>query len=152
MTLQISAGAFVLGLGIGLLVAMIKLKGPRWMVRLANLYTTLYRAVPELLLILLLYYAGTDLLNMAMAAMGRDSVTVNGFIAAVLVLGIVQGAYSAEIIRGAIQAIPVGQLKQRGPLASNAGCWYAGCCCPACCRLPWPACRTCGWCWSRTAR
>ena len=64
VTLQISAGAFVLGLGIGLLVAMIKLKGPRWMVRLANLYTTLYRAVPELLLILLLYYAGTDLLNL----------------------------------------------------------------------------------------
>ena len=55
VTLQISAGAFVLGLGIGLLVAMIKLKGPRWLVRLANLYTTLYRAVPELLLILLLY-------------------------------------------------------------------------------------------------
>ena len=54
VTLQISAGAFVLGLGIGLLVAMTKLKGPRWLVRLANLYTTLYRAVPELLLILLL--------------------------------------------------------------------------------------------------
>ncbi|SEB53240.1 amino acid ABC transporter membrane protein 1, PAAT family [Pseudomonas saponiphila] len=111
VSLQISAGAFVLGLGIGLLVALIKLKGPRWLVQLANVYTTLYRAMPELLLILLLYYAGTDLLNMAMAAMDRPSVTVNGFIAAVLVLGIVQGAYSAEIIRGAIQAIPHGQIE-----------------------------------------
>lgn len=111
VTLQISAGAFVLGLSIGLVVAMIKLKGPRWLVRVANVYTTLYRAIPELLLILLLYYAGTDLLNMAMAAMDRPVVTVNGFVAAVLVLGIVQGAYSAEIIRGAIQAIPFGQIE-----------------------------------------
>lgn len=111
ITLQISAGAFVLGLGIGLVVAMIKLKGPRWLVKLANCYTTLYRAVPELLLILLLYYAGTDFLNAVLASLGQPSVQVNGFIAAVVVLGIVQGAYSAEIIRGAVQAIPFGQIE-----------------------------------------
>ncbi len=111
ITLQISAGAFVLGLCIGLVVAMIKLKGPRWMVGLANCYTTLYRAVPELLLILLLYYSGTDLLNAVLASLGQPSVQVNGFIAAVGVLGIVQGAYSAEIIRGAVQAIPFGQIE-----------------------------------------
>jgi polar amino acid transport system permease protein len=111
ITLQISAGAFLLGLSIGLVVALIKLKGAPWMVGLANCYTTLYRAVPELLLILLLYYAGTDLLNAVLASFGQSSVQVNGFVAAVLVLGIVQGAYSAEIIRGAIQAIPFGQIE-----------------------------------------
>jgi polar amino acid transport system permease protein len=111
ITLQISAGAFLLGLSIGLVVALIKLKGAPWMVSLANCYTTLYRAVPELLLILLLYYAGTDLLNAVLASLGHSSVQVNGFVAAVLVLGIVQGAYSAEIIRGAIQAIPFGQIE-----------------------------------------
>lgn len=111
ISLQISAGAFLLGLGIGLVVAMIKLKGSPWMLWLANCYTTLYRAVPELLLILLLYYAGTDLLNAVLASWGQTGVQVNGFIAAVLVLGIVQGAYSAEIIRGAIQAIPFGQIE-----------------------------------------
>ena len=101
-TLGISLGAFVLGLSIGLIVAMVKLKGPRWMVVCANCYTTLYRAVPELLLILLLYYAGADLINLTMAALGQPSVEINGFMAAVVVLGIVQGAYSGEIIRGAI--------------------------------------------------
>lgn len=111
ITLQISAGAFLLGLGIGLVVALIKLKGSPWMVAMANCYTTLYRAVPELLLILLLYYAGTDLLNALLKSFDQSSVQVNGFIAAVLVLGIVQGAYSAEIIRGAIQAIPFGQIE-----------------------------------------
>jgi polar amino acid transport system permease protein len=111
VSLQISAGAFLLGLGIGLIVAMIKLKGAPWLVCLANCYTTLYRAVPELLLILLLYYAGTDLLNALLASWGQTGVQVNGFLAAVLVLGIVQGAYSAEIIRGAILAIPYGQIE-----------------------------------------
>ncbi|MCU9946504.1 ABC transporter permease [Pseudomonas sp. PDM13] len=110
-TLGISVGAFVLGLSLGLVVALVKLWGPRWLVIWANCYTTLYRAVPELLLILLLYYAGSDLLNLLMAAMGQPPVEVNGFLAAIVVLGIVQGAYSAEIIRGAIEAIPVGQIE-----------------------------------------
>lgn len=110
-TLGISLGAFVLGLSLGLVVALIKLWGPRWLVIWANCYTTLYRAVPELLLILLLYYAGSDLLNLLMAAIGQPPVEVNGFLAAIVVLGIVQGAYSAEIIRGAIEAIPVGQIE-----------------------------------------
>ena len=43
--------------------------------------------------------------------MGQPPVEVNGFLAAIVVLGIVQGAYSAEIIRGAIEAIPVGQIE-----------------------------------------
>lgn len=111
ITLQISAGAFLLGLGIGLVVALIKLKGSPWMVAMANCYTTLYRAVPELLLILLLYYAGTDLLNALLKSFDQSSVQINGFIAAIVVLGIVQGAYSAEIIRGAILAIPFGQIE-----------------------------------------
>ena len=110
-TLGISLGAFVLGLSIGLIVAMVKLKGPRWMVVCAYCYTTLYRAVPELLLILLLYYAGADLINLTMAALGQPSVEINGFMAAVVVLGIVQGAYSGEIIRGAIESIPHGQIE-----------------------------------------
>ncbi|BCG22221.1 ABC transporter permease [Pseudomonas tohonis] len=110
-TLGISIGAFVLGLSVGLLVALVKLWGPRWLVICANGYTTLYRAVPELLLILLLYYAGSDLLNLLMAAAGQPPVEVNGFLAGIVVLGIVQGAYSAEIIRGAIEAIPVGQIE-----------------------------------------
>jgi polar amino acid transport system permease protein len=110
-TLGISLGAFVLGLSIGLIVALVKLKGPRWMVVCANCYTTLYRAVPELLLILLLYYAGADLINMTLALLGQPSIEINGFIAAVVVLGIVQGAYSGEIIRGAIESIPYGQIE-----------------------------------------
>jgi polar amino acid transport system permease protein len=120
-TLGISLGAFVLGLALGLIVAMVKLKGPRWMVVCANCYTTLYRAVPELLLILLLYYAGADLINLTLAAFGQPSVEINGFIAAIVVLGIVQGAYSGEIIRGAIESIPHGQIEAAKAYGINRG-------------------------------
>jgi polar amino acid transport system permease protein len=111
VTLEISFGAFLVGIVLGLLGAFAKLSGIRPLVRVAQAYTTLCRAVPELLLILLLYFAGTDAVNLLISAVGVGPVSVNGFAAAVIVLGIVQGAYASEIIRGAILAIPYGQIE-----------------------------------------
>lgn len=120
VTLQISLGAFAMGLLIGFPVALIKLKGGPTLVRLANSYTTVCRSVPELLLILLLYYAGADLINRITLALGGEAVDINGFAAAVVVLGIVQGAYVAEIIRGAILAVPFGQIEAARALSMPA--------------------------------
>lgn len=78
---------------------------------LLELYTTLVRAIPELVLILLLYFAGTDLINRLLEALGYQRIDINGLVAGICVLGIVQGAYSTEVIRGAIQAIPQGQIE-----------------------------------------
>ena len=111
MTLQISAGAFVLGLAIGLVVACLKLGAPKPIAALMRGYTTLFRAVPELLLILLLYYVGSMLLNSLMTQLGYGVVNVSGPLAAIVVLGLVQGAYASEIFRAAIQAIPFGQIE-----------------------------------------
>jgi len=65
MTLQIAFCAYVIGVSIGLAGAMGKLGGSTATRTILNLYTTLVRASPELILILLLYYAGTGLLNFA---------------------------------------------------------------------------------------
>lgn len=111
VTLQISFGAFFIGLLIGFPVALIKLKAAPGLVRLANGYTTVCRSVPELLLILLLYYAGSDLINRVSISLGGEAVDVNGLAVAIFVLGIVQGAYVAEILRGAILAVPHGQIE-----------------------------------------
>ncbi|WP_027487354.1 ABC transporter permease [Allorhizobium undicola] len=110
-TLAISAGAFALGLVLGLGGALGKLSGNRFGLELLNVYTTAIRAIPELILIVGLYYAGTDGLNRLLVSLGLPPVEVNGFIAAVAVLGFVQGAYVTEILRGAILAIPVGQIE-----------------------------------------
>ena len=110
-TVQIALGAFALGLAIGLLGALGKLHGSspvRW---LLEIYTTLIRAVPELVLILLLYYAGTQLINDVLAALGRRPIDISGLVAGIAVLGIVQGAYATEVIRGAMRSVPRGQLE-----------------------------------------
>lgn len=111
MTLQIAIGAYTLGLLIGLAGALGKIYGGpvlRWSL---EIYTTLIRAVPELVLILLLYYAGTDLLNQLLEAFGFERVDIGGLAAGIYVLGLVQGAYSIEVIRGAILAVPTGQVE-----------------------------------------
>lgn len=110
-TVLISLGAYLLGIGIGLLGATGKLKGSRPVVALLDIYTTAVRAIPELILIIGLYYAGTDGINRLLTALGLPSIEINGFLAAVMVLGIVQGAYMTEVLRGAILAIPIGQIE-----------------------------------------
>lgn len=88
-----------------------KLYGSPWVRDLLEVYTTVVRAVPELVLILILYFVGTDIINQIAGAMGRGPVEISGVAAGIWVLGIVQGAYSTEILRGAIRAIPPGQIE-----------------------------------------
>ncbi|WP_114947793.1 ABC transporter permease [Microvirga calopogonii] len=110
-TVLISLGAYFLGMALGLFGALGKLSGLRWLEQLLQVYTTAVRAVPELILIVALYYAGTDGLNHILAWLGLGPVEVNGLVAAVAVLGFVQGAYMTEVLRGAILAIPVGLIE-----------------------------------------
>ena len=107
----IAIGAFGIGLLVGISGAYGKLYGGPVLRDLLELYTTLVRAVPELVLILLLYFAGTDLINRLLELFGYQRIDINGLVAGICVLGIVQGAYSTEVIRGAILAIPQGQIE-----------------------------------------
>ncbi len=110
-TLQIAILSYAFGIGLGLCGAAGKLSGHPWLRRSVDGYTTLFRAIPELVLILLLYYAGTVGINQFFARLGLQTIEVNGLVAAVVVLGVVQGAYSTEVLRAAIQAVPVGQIE-----------------------------------------
>ncbi len=110
-SLEIAVLAYALGLLIGIIGALGKLYGSGLTRAILEGYTTLVRAVPELVLILLLYYAGTTALNAVLAQWGFGTFAINGFLAAVGVLGFVQGAYSTEVLRAAILAIPIGQLE-----------------------------------------
>jgi polar amino acid transport system permease protein len=110
-TLAISAGAFLIGLLLGTGGALGKLSGLAPLRLLLQFYTTAIRAVPELILIVGLYYAGTDGLNRLLALMNLPALQLNGFAVAICVLGFVQGAYMTEVLRGAILAIPAGQIE-----------------------------------------
>jgi len=111
ITLSIAMLAYAVGIFIGFIGAMGKLQGSPLTRNILTGYTTLVRAVPELVLILILYYAGSTALNLLLESLGFGSFAINGFVAAVFVLGFVQGAYSTEVLRGAIQAIPIGQIE-----------------------------------------
>ena len=110
-SLIIALGAFGLGGVIGIFGALGKLGGGPVLRDLLAVYTTVVRAVPELILILLLYYAGTDLLNQFLRLLGQRPIEISGLAAGIGVLGVVQGAYATEVLRGAIQAVPRGQLE-----------------------------------------
>lgn len=110
-SILIAMGAFAMGLAIGTSGAFGKLYGGPVLRDLLGIYTTVVRAVPELVLILILFFAFTSSLNQALQAAGFGRVQISGFVAGILVLGIVQGAYSTEVLRGAIQAVPAGQIE-----------------------------------------
>lgn len=110
-TMQIAVGAYVLGLIIGLFGAIGKLDGSRPTKWLLEIYTTLFRSIPELVMILLLYYAGTGFVNQLLESIGYRPIDISGLVAGIFVLGNVQGAYTIEVIRGAMLTVPKGQIE-----------------------------------------
>lgn len=110
-TILIAIGAYALGLAIGIFGAFGKLYGGPVVQDLLGVYTTLVRAVPELVLILILYFAVTDAVNEVLGTMGYEPIQLSGVAAGIAVLGIVQGAYSTEVLRGAILSVPAGQIE-----------------------------------------
>lgn len=112
LTVGVSLAALVVAILLGLLGAVAKLSGRRALVWLATVYTTVVRGVPELVLMLLIFYGGTIGLNHLLEALGsRRSVDINPFAAGVLTIGFIYGAYMTETFRGAILAIPRGQME-----------------------------------------
>jgi polar amino acid transport system permease protein len=110
-TLFIAASAYIIGILLGLLGASAKLHGGAVSRGFAGVYTTIVRSVPEVVLILILYFFGTRGINTLLGLVGFGPIEVNGTLAAILVLGVVQGAYHTEVFRAAIQAVPAGQIE-----------------------------------------
>jgi octopine/nopaline transport system permease protein len=96
-----------LGMVVGLLAAAAKLSRFAPLRIVVGAYTTIIRGVPELLIILLIYFGGT----VAISSFFGRYVEVNAFSAGVLALTIVFGAYTAEIFRGAVLSISSGQIE-----------------------------------------
>lgn len=112
LTVAVSLLSLAVSIVLGLLGATAKLSGRRPLVALATLYTTVVRGVPELVLMLLVFYGGTIGLNALLESLGRaEPVDINPFFAGVLTIGFIYGAYMTETFRGAILAIPRGQME-----------------------------------------
>lgn len=112
MTLAVTATALAIGAVLGALVASARLSGSRFLSFFGHVYTTIFRGVPELLIIYLIYFGGASGLTAIAQSMGYDGFFgMPSFVAGSLAVGIISGAYQAEVFRGAYQAIPKGELE-----------------------------------------
>jgi len=110
-TLFISVSAYAIGATIGMLGAWAKLCHIKVLNKAGEVYTTVVRSVPELLLLFLIFYAGTNALVGLLAMLGLAGVEINPFGAVITALGLIYGAYLTDVLRGGIQAVPKGQIE-----------------------------------------
>ena len=112
LTVGVSLCALMVSIVLGLAGAAAKLSARPVLVAVATVYTTVIRGIPELVLMLLVFYGGTIGLNNLIEAMGSDHyIDVDPFTAGVLTIGFIYGAFMTETFRGAILAIPKGQME-----------------------------------------
>jgi arginine/ornithine transport system permease protein len=109
LTLQVSAVSLAIACVFGLLGASAKLSASRAARWTAEIYTTVIRGMPELVLMLLIFYGGQIAINRLADAQGWGYIDIPPFTAGVMTIGFIFGAYLTETFRGAILAVPRGQ-------------------------------------------
>ncbi|MER9474943.1 ABC transporter permease subunit [Mesorhizobium sp. M0520] len=107
-TLLLSAVAFPISIALGLSLAHVRVGRSLTKRRFAKAFITIFRSLPELLVMFLSFYGINFLLNRFGAALGVQMPMASPFIAAVIALSIQFGAYSAEILRDAYRSLPPG--------------------------------------------
>lgn len=122
MTFAVAFCAFALSLVFGSLFAAFKLSSYRALHWIADVYTTVLRGIPELLVIYLIFFGGGQFLQyVAKGLFGYDGyIDLPVFGIGVLCIGLSAGAYSTEVIRGAVQAIPRGQIEAAHAIGMSA--------------------------------
>jgi len=113
VTILVGVCSIALALVLGLIGCWGKLSGNRAARITADVYTTVVRGVPELVLIILVYYGITTLLQyLLQLALGEEVlIDIDRFSAGVITLGFIYGAFATEVFRGAFLAIPKGQVE-----------------------------------------
>ncbi|MDA0147332.1 ABC transporter permease [Vibrio sp. LaRot3] len=131
VTIEVAILSLLLAMMLGMLGALAKLAPYRWARAIATLYTTIIRGIPDLVLMMLIFFGGQVLLNNGLYYINEyinewftasdpshewtaylpDYIEVSPFIAGVLTIGFIFGAYMAETFRGAIMAVDKGELE-----------------------------------------
>lgn len=101
VTVGLIVGAMMLGLSLGVFLAVGQVYGRSFIRKIIALYVWLFRGIPLLVLLFLFYFGLFPFLNINLSA----------FTVSAMVLGLISAAYQSQIIRGAILSLPEGQLK-----------------------------------------
>jgi len=113
ITIFISGASMVFGLCLGTLFGLVKWARLRPFSWLVDIYTSVVRGVPELLIIYLLFFSSVEFVAQLANAFGygRNIESAYPFIIAIFAVGLISGAYSTEVVRGALASIPNGHLE-----------------------------------------
>ena len=104
MTILLAVSTLVVGLALGMLLALAKLSHHAWLSRPVYAVTNFLRGIPEFLILLIIYFGGTQVL-------GRWGLEVGPFAAGLTALSLVFGSYASETFRAAFQSVPKGQIE-----------------------------------------
>lgn len=111
VTLELALSSVLLAVILGLLGAGARLSRHRPLALLSEAYTTLIRGVPDLVLMLLIFYGLQIVLNQITEALGIAQFDIDPMVAGIITLGFIYGAYFTETFRGAFMAVPKGQIE-----------------------------------------
>ena len=112
MTIAVSITAMIIGFSFAAIFTPLKLSKNKLLNFIANSYTTLIRGVPELLVIYLFFFGGTGAVMYVASIFGyNEYIEINAFVTGAFAIGIISGAYSTEVFRGAVQSIDKGQFE-----------------------------------------
>ena len=112
MTIAVSITAMFIGFLFALIFTPLKLSKSKFLNLIGNSYTTIIRGVPELLVIYLFFFGGSGAVMYVASIFGyNEYIEINAFITGSFAIGIISGAYSTEVFRGAIQSIDKGQFE-----------------------------------------
>ncbi len=112
MTIAVSITAMLIGFSFAAIFTPLKLSKFKFLNLIANIYTTVIRGVPELLVIYLFFFGGSGAIMFVASMFGyNEYIEINAFVTGSFAIGIISGAYSTEVFRGAIQSIDKGQFE-----------------------------------------
>jgi polar amino acid transport system permease protein len=112
VTISLALATLPIGLIIGFLIALAAQSQERLLRLAAGIYTTIFRGLPELLTLFIVYYGAQMMLQSVLATIGYDGrVEINAFVAGMVALAVVFSSYSSEVLLSAFRAIPRGQYE-----------------------------------------
>ena len=120
MTIAVALAAILIGFFLAAIFASFKLSKIKILNLIGSFYTTVFRGVPELLVIYLFFFGGSGAIMYVASIFGYfEYIEINAFITGSFAIGIISGAYSTEVFRGAIQSIDKGQFEASKVLGFN---------------------------------
>ena len=111
VTASLALATLPIGLVFGFLLALAKQSDDKLLKLSADIYTTIFRGLPELLTLFIVYFGVNNALQSFSRATGLPDIALSSFVSGMVALGFVFSAFASEVFLSAFRAIPRGQYE-----------------------------------------